>query len=227
MDWQIFLLYLQRTQNKDKLSNWWDSFKALPLKLKVIFSIYFTATFSLMICFILSYWFKKATIGTLISIFIIIILAVILSLSCEDIESAIDRKINQRQELLEILKSQKIIKKNQIKQLYRRLSIRLNKHYESNQKITKYITTSFQILIIPFLLMIMTNIFSLDGVFEQKLALCFVFLLLTALLSVIFIMLFKAISFISYRRFADLELFLSLLQDILDFEFEIENNDIL
>lgn len=75
--------------------------------------------------------------------------------------------------------------------------------------------------------MIMTNIFSLDGVFEQKLALCFVFLLLTALLSVIFIMLFKAISFISYRRFADLELFLSLLQDILDFEFEIENNDIL
>ena len=227
MDWQIFLLYLQKTQNKEKLSNWWDAFKTLPLKLKVVFSIYFASTISMVICFILSYWFKKATIGTLISIFIIIILAVILSVSCEDIENAIDRKINQRQELLKILKSQKIIKKNQIKQLYRRLSIRLNKHYENNQKITKYITTSFQILIIPFSLMIMTNIFSLDGVFEQKLALCFVFLLLTVLLSVIFIMLFKAISFISYRRFADLELFLSLLQDILDFEFEIENNDIL
>ncbi len=40
-------------------------------------------------------------------------------------------------------------------------------------------------------------------------------------------MFFKAISFINYRRFNDLELFLSLLQDILDFEFEIEDNDIL
>lgn len=227
MDWQIFLLYLQKTQNKEKLSNWWDAFKTLPLKLKVVFSIYFTATISMVTCFILSYWFKNASIGILISILIIVILAFILNASREDIKNAIDRKINQRQELFEILKSEGIIKKNQIKQLYRRLSIRLNKHYENNQKITKYITTSFQILIIPFLLMIMSNVFSLDGEFEQKLALCFVLLLLAVSLSIIFIMFFKAISFINYRRFNDLELFLSLLQDILDFEFEIEDNDIL
>lgn len=227
MDWQIFLLYLQKTQNKEKLSNWWDAFKTLPLKLKVVFSIYFTATISMVTCFILSYWFKNASIGILISILIIVILAFILNASREDIKNAIDRKINQRQELFEILKSEGIIKKNQIKQLYRRLSIRLNKHYENNQKITKYITTSFQILIIPFLLMIMSNVFSLDGEFEQKLALCFVLLLLAASLSIIFIMFFKEISFINYRRFNDLELFLSLLQDILDFEFEIEDNDIL
>lgn len=178
-------------------------------------------------CFILSYWFKNASIGILISILIIVISAFILNSSREDIKNAIDRKINQRQELFEILKSEEIIKKNQIKQLYRRLSIRLNKHYENNQKITKYITTSFQILIIPFLLMIMSNVFSLDVEFEQKLALCFVLLLLAVSLSIIFIMFFKAISFINYRRFNDLELFLSLLQDILDFEFEIEDNDIL
>lgn len=178
-------------------------------------------------CFILSYWFKNASIGILISILIIVISAFILNSSREDIKNAIDRKINQRQELFEILKSEGIIKKNQIKQLYRRLSIRLNKHYENNQKITKYITTSFQILIIPFLLMIMSNVFSLDVEFEQKLALCFVLLLLAVSLSIIFIMFFKAISFINYRRFNDLELFLSLLQDILDFEFEIEDNDIL
>lgn len=227
MDWQIFLLYLQKTQNKEKLSNWWDAFKTLPLKLKVVFSIYFTATISMVTCFILSYWFKNASIGILISILIIVILAFILNASREDIKNAIDRKINQRQELFEILKSEGIIKKNQIKQLYRRLSIRLNKHYENNQKITKYITTSFQILIIPFLLMIMSNVFSLDGEFEQKLALCFVLLLLAVSLSIIFIMFFKEISFINYRRFNDLELFLSLLQDILDFEFEIEDNDIL
>ncbi len=227
MDWQIFLLYLQKTQNKEKLSNWWDAFKTLPLKLKVVFSIYFTATISMVTCFILSYWFKNASIGILISILIIVILAFILNASREDIKNAMDRKINQRQELFEILKSEGIIKKNQIKQLYRRLSIRLNKHYENNQKITKYITTSFQILIIPFLLMIMSNVFSLDGEFEQKLALCFVLLLLAVSLSIIFIMFFKAISFINYRRFNDLELFLSLLQDILDFEFEIEDNDIL
>ena len=227
MDWQIFLLYLQKTQNKEKLSNWWDAFKTLPLKLQVLFSLYFVATFSMAISFILSYWFQKASIGILISVFIILVLAFILCASCEDVEKAIDRKINQRQELFEILKSEGIIKKNQIKQLYRRLSIRLNKHYENNQKITKYITTSFQILIIPFLLMIMSNVFSLDGEFEQKLALCFALLLLAASLSIIFIMFFKAISFINYRRFNDLELFLSLLQDILDFEFEIENNDIL
>lgn len=227
MDWQIFLLYLQKTQNKEKLSNWWDAFKTLPLKLKVVFSIYFTATISMVTCFILSYWFKNASIGILISILIIVILAFILNASREDIKNAIDRKINQRQELFEILKSERIIKKNQIKQLYRRLSIRLNKHYENNQKMTKYITTSFQILIIPFLLMIMSNVFSLDGEFEQKLALCFVLLLLAVSLSIIFIMFFKAISFINYRRFNDLELFLSLLQDILDFEFEIEDNDIL
>ncbi len=227
MDWQIFLLYLQKTQNKEKLSNWWDAFKTLPLKLKVVFSIYFTATISMVTCFILSYWFKNASIGILISILTIVILAFILNASREDIKNAIDRKINQRQELFEILKSEGIIKKNQIKQLYRRLSIRLNKHYENNQKITKYITTSFQILIIPFLLMIMSNVFSLDGEFEQKLALCFVLLLLAVSLSIIFIMFFKEISFINYRRFNDLELFLSLLQDILDFEFEIEDNDIL
>ncbi len=227
MDWQIFLLYLQKTQNKEKLSNWWDAFKTLPLKLKVVFSIYFTATISMVTCFILSYWFKNASVGILISILIIVILAFILNASREDIKNAIDRKINQRQELFEILKSEGIIKKNQIKQLYRRLSIRLNKHYENNQKITKYITTSFQIIIIPFLLMIMSNVFSLDGEFEQKLALCFVLLLLAVSLSIIFIMFFKAISFINYRRFNDLELFLSLLQDILDFEFEIEDNDIL
>lgn len=227
MDWQIFLLYLQKTQNKEKLSNWWDAFKTLPLKLKVVFSIYFTATISMVTCFILSYWFKNASIGILISILIIVILAFILNASREDIKNAIDRKINQRQELFEILKSEGIIKKNQIKQLYRRLSIRLNKHYENNQKMTNYITTSFQILIIPFLLMIMSNVFSLDGEFEQKLALCFVLLLLAVSLSIIFIMFFKAISFINYRRFNDLELFLSLLQDILDFEFEIEDNDIL
>lgn len=227
MDWQIFLLYLQKTQNKEKLSNWWDAFKTLPLKLKVVFSIYFTATISMVTCFILSYWFKNASIGILISILIIVILAFILNASREDIKNAIDRKINQRQELFEILKSEGIIKKNQIKQLYRRLSIRLNKHYENNQKITKYITTSFQILIIPFLLMIMSNVFSLDGEFEQKLSLCFVLLLLAVSLSIIFIMFFKAISFINYRRFNDLELFLSFLQDILDFEFEIEDNDIL
>lgn len=227
MDWQIFLLYLQKTQNKEKLSNWWDAFKTLPLKLKVVFSIYFTATISMVTCFILSYWFKNASIGILISILIIVILAFILNASREDIKNAMDRKINQRQELFEILKSEGIIKKNQIKQLYRRLSIRLNKHYENNQKITKYITTSFQILIIPFLLMIMSNVFSLDGEFEQKLALCFVLLLLAVSLSIIFIMFFKSISFINYRRFNDLELFLSLLQDILDFEFEIEDNDIL
>lgn len=227
MDWQIFLLYLQKTQNKEKLSNWWDAFKTLPLKLKVVFSIYFTATISMVTCFILSYWFKNASIGILISILIIVISAFILNSSREDIKNAIDRKINQRQELFEILKSEGIIKKNQIKQLYRRLSIRLNKHYENNQKMTKYITTSFQILIIPFLLMIMSNVFSLDGEFEQKLALCFVLLLLAVSLSIIFIMFFKAISFINYRRFNDLELFLSLLQDILDFEFEIEDNDIL
>ena len=227
MDWQIFLLYLHKTQNKEKLSNWWDAFKTLPLKLKVVFSIYFTATISMVTCFILSYWFKNASVGILISILIIVILAFILNASREDIKNAIDRKINQRQELFEILKSEGIIKKNQIKQLYRRLSIRLNKHYENNQKITKYITTSFQILIIPFLLMIMSNVFSLDGEFEQKLALCFVLLLLAVSLSIIFIMFFKAISFINYRRFNDLELFLSLLQDILDFEFEIEDNDIL
>lgn len=227
MDWQIFLLYLHKTQNKEKLSNWWDAFKTLPLKLKVVFSIYFTATISMVTCFILSYWFKNASIGILISILIIVISAFILNSSREDIKNAIDRKINQRQELFEILKSEEIIKKNQIKQLYRRLSIRLNKHYENNQKITKYITTSFQILIIPFLLMIMSNVFSLDVEFEQKLALCFVLLLLAVLLSIIFIMFFKAISFINYRRFNDLELFLSLLQDILDFEFEIEDNDIL
>lgn len=227
MDWQIFLLYLQKTQNKEKLSNWWDAFKTLPLKLKVVFSIYFTATISMVTCFILSYWFKNASIGILISILIIVISAFILNSSREDIKNAIDRKINQRQELFEILKSEGITKKNQIKQLYRRLSIRLNKHYENNQKITKYITTSFQILIIPFLLMIMSNVFSLDVEFEQKLALCFVLLLLAVSLSIIFIMFFKAISFINYRRFNDLELFLSLLQDILDFEFEIEDNDIL
>lgn len=227
MDWQIFLLYLQKTQNKEKLSNWWDAFKTLPLKLKVVFSIYFIATISMVTCFILSYWFKNASVGILISILIIVILAFILNASREDIKNAIDRKINQRQELFEILKSEGIIKKNQMKQLYRRLSIRLNKHYENNQKITKYITTSFQILIIPFLLMIMSNVFSLDGEFEQKLALCFVLLLLAVSLSIIFIMFFKAISFINYRRFNDLELFLSLLQDILDFEFEIEDNDIL
>lgn len=227
MDWQIILLYLQKTQNKEKLSNWWDAFKTLPLKLKVVFSIYFTATISMVTCFILSYWFKNASVGILISILIIVILAFILNASREDIKNAIDRKINQRQELFEILKSEGIIKKNQIKQLYRRLSIRLNKHYENNQKITKYITTSFQIIIIPFLLMIMSNVFSLDGEFEQKLALCFVLLLLAVSLSIIFIMFFKAISFINYRRFNDLELFLSLLQDILDFEFEIEDNDIL
>lgn len=227
MDWQIFLLYLQKTQNKEKLSNWWDAFKTLPLKLKVVFSIYFTATISMVTCFILSYWFKNASIGILISILIIVILAFILNASREDIKNAIDRKINQRQELFEILKSEGIIKKNQIKQLYRRLSIRLNKHYENNQKMTKYITTSFQILIIPFLLMIMSNVFSLDGEFEQKLALCFVLLLLAVSLSIIFIMFFKAISFINYRRFNDLELFLSLLQDILAFKFEIEDNDIL
>lgn len=227
MDWQIFLLYLQKTQNKEKLSNWWDAFKTLPLKLKVVFSIYFTATISMVTCFILSYWFKNASIGILISILTIVILAFILNASREDIKNAIDRKINQRQELFEILKSEGIIKKNQIKQLYRRLPIRLNKHYENNQKITKYITTSFQILIIPFLLMIMSNVFSLDGEFEQKLALCFVLLLLAVSLSIIFIMFFKEISFINYRRFNDLELFLSLLQDILDFEFEIEDNDIL
>lgn len=75
--------------------------------------------------------------------------------------------------------------------------------------------------------MIMSNVFSLDVEFEQKLALCFVLLLLAVSLSIIFIMFFKAISFINYRRFNDLELFLSLLQDILDFEFEIEDNDIL
>ncbi len=205
MDWQIFLLYLQKTQNKEKLSNWWDAFKTLPLKLKVVFSIYFTATISMVTCFILSYWFKNASIGILISILIIVILAFILNASREDIKNAIDRKINQRQELFEILKSEGIIKKNQIKQLYRRLSIRLNKHYENNQKMTKYITTSFQILIIPFLLMIMSNVFSLDGEFEQKLALCFVLLLLAVSLSIIFIMFFKAISFINYRRFNDLE----------------------
>lgn len=227
MDWQIFLLYLHKTQNKEKLSNWWDAFKTLPLTLKVVFSIYFTATISMVTCFILSYWFKNASIGILISILIIVISAFILNSSREDIKNAIDRKINQRQELFEILKSEGIIKKNQIKQLYRRLSIRLNKHYENNQKITKYITTSFQILIIPFLLMIMSNVFSLDVEFEQKLALCFVLLLLAVSLSIIFIMFFKAISFINYRRFNDLELFLSLLQDILDFEFEIEDNDIL
>ena len=227
MDWQIFLLYLQKTQNKEKLSNWWDAFKTLPLKLKVVFSIYFTATISMVTCFILSYWFKNASIGILISILIIVILAFILNASREDIKNAIDRKINQRQELFEILKSEGIIKKNQIKQLYRRLSIRLNKHYENNQKMTKYKTTSFQILIIPFLLMIMSNVFSLDGEFEQKLALCFVLLLLAVSLSIIFIMFFKAISFINYRRFNDLELFLSLLQDILAFKFEIEDNDIL
>lgn len=227
MDWQIFLLYLHKTQNKEKLSNWWDAFKTLPLKLKVVFSIYFTATISMVTCFILSYWFKNASIGILISILIIVISAFILNSSREDIKNAIDRKINQRQELFEILKSEGIFKKNQIKQLYRRLSIRLNKQYENNQKMTKYITTSFQILIIPFLLMIMSNVFSLDGEFEQKLALCFVLLLLAVSLSIIFIMFFKAISFINYRRFNDLELFLSLLQDILDFEFEIEDNDIL
>lgn len=200
MDWQIFLLYLQKTQNKEKLSNWWDAFKTLPLKLKVVFSIYFTATISMVTCFILSYWFKNASIGILISILTIVILAFILNASREDIKNAIDRKINQRQELFEILKSEGIIKKNQIKQLYRRLSIRLNKHYENNQKITKYITTSFQILIIPFLLMIMSNVFSLDGEFEQKLALCFVLLLLAVSLSIIFIMFFKEISFMYETR---------------------------
>ncbi len=227
MDWQIFLLYLQKTQNKAKLSNWWDAFKTLPLKLKVVFFIYFAAIIFMIICFILSYWFQKASIGILISVFIILVLVFIICASSEDVESAIERKISQRQELLEILNSQKIIKKNQIKQLYRRLSIRLNKHYENNERITKYITTSFQILVIPFLLMIMSNVFSLDGEFDQKLALCFALLLLAGSLSIIFIMFFKAISFINYRRFNDLELFLSLLQDILDFQFEIENNDIL
>lgn len=111
MDWQIFLLYLQKTQNKEKLSNWWDAFKTLPLKLKVVFSIYFTATISMVTCFILSYWFKNASVGILISILIIVILAFILNASREDIKNAIDRKINQRQELFEILKSEGIIKK--------------------------------------------------------------------------------------------------------------------
>lgn len=111
MDWQIFLLYLHKTQNKEKLSNWWDAFKTLPLKLKVVFSIYFTATISMVTCFILSYWFKNASIGILISILIIVISAFILNSSREDIKNAIDRKINQRQELFEILKSEGIIKK--------------------------------------------------------------------------------------------------------------------
>lgn len=61
-------------------------------------------------CFILSYWFKNASIGILISILIIVILAFILNASREDIKNAIDRKINQRQELFEILKSEGIIK---------------------------------------------------------------------------------------------------------------------
>lgn len=31
MDWQIFLLYLKKIQNKEKLSNWWDAFKTLRI----------------------------------------------------------------------------------------------------------------------------------------------------------------------------------------------------
>ena len=85
MDWQIFLLYLQKTQNKAKLSNWWDAFKTLPLKLQVLFSLYFVATFSMAISFILSYWFQKASIGILISVFIILVLAFILCASGEDV----------------------------------------------------------------------------------------------------------------------------------------------
>ena len=104
-------MHLQKCLTFGVHTNWWDAFKTLPLKLKVVFSIYFTATISMVTCFILSYWFKNASIGILISILIIVILAFILNASREDIKNAMDRKINQRQELFEILKSEGIIKK--------------------------------------------------------------------------------------------------------------------
>ena len=225
MDWQIFLLYLKKIQNKEKLSNWWDAFKTLPRKLKIVFSIYFLDLLIMIICAIISDRVEKVSIILWISM--VILTFIICTSSYEDVKRTIDEKRSHHKLIMNILKSEGVIKKNQIKQLHKRLTLRLNKHKESNQKIEKYIITSFQILIIPFLLMIMSNVFGLDGEFENKIILCFVLLLLTISFSIIIIMLINIISFICSRQFADLELFLSLLQDILDYEFEIENSDIL
>lgn len=228
MDWQIFLLYLKKIQNKEKLSNWWDAFKTLPHKLKIVFSIYFFDLLIMIICAIISARVEKVSIILWISMVIIVILTfIICTSSYEDVKRTINEKRSHHKLIMNILKSEGVIKKNQIKQLHKRLTLRLNKHKESNQKIEKYIITSFQILIIPFLLMIMSNVFGLDGEFENKIILCFVLLLLTISFSIIIIMILNIISFICSRQFADLELFLSLLQDILDYEFEIENSDII
>lgn len=182
----------------------------------------------MIICAIISARVEKVSIILWISMVIIVILTfIICTSSYEDVKRTINEKRSHHKLIMNILKSEGVIKKNQIKQLHKRLTLRLNKHKESNQKIEKYIITSFQILIIPFLLMIMSNVFGLDGEFGNKIILCFGLLLLTISFSIIIIMLLNIISFICSRQFADLELFLSLLQDILDYEFEIENSDII
>lgn len=114
-----------------------------------------------MIFGILAQWYSYAYIGVAISSITIFVLMLIITLSLEDIkniEITIETNSQKRKFVQEILASENVIAKNQIKQLHRRLSKRLNGYRKNSQSIMKNIVSVFQFLLIPFILIIITNI---------------------------------------------------------------------
>lgn len=226
MDWEIFLAYLNKTKKGKSTYKPFKYFNMLSLKVRLSF----IALFLLILVF---YFISIKQIPLFIQYIVLGIIFIpltIINRSDDDTnwaESSIEKYNNERRTAIIILKELKIKEKNQIKQLHNHLLTILIEHKNNIKNTQKRITTTFQIVGIPFLLVVAKYIVENNNYsFNQKTQYCIAAFVIALVIYLSLLGFIKVVFLTDSKRYKDLQDFIILLQEILDFEFEITDNDI-
>lgn len=140
---------------------------------------------------------------------------------------SIKNLVAERHKAMQILNELGIKEKNQVKQLHSHLLNKFNAHKEHMEKTQKRITITYQIVGVPFLLAVAKYVIENDSYsFNDKMKYCIVAFAIALIIYLSILGFVKVIFLTDHKRYNNLRDFVLLLQEILDYEFEITDNDI-
>lgn len=226
MDWEIFLAYINKTEKNKTKYKPFKYFNMLSLKVRISF----IALFLLILAFSIISLKQVPLFIQYIVMGIIIVPLTIISRSNDDTnwaKSSIEKFKNERKVAVDILRELDIKEKNQIKQLHNHLSTVLIDYKENIKNTQKKVTLTYQIVGIPFLLVVAKFIVENKNYdLNQKAQYCIVAFGIALIIYLSLLGFIKVMFLTDSKRYKDLQDFIILLQEILDYEFEITDNDI-
>lgn len=220
MDEIIFELYLKEMKKENKFTNVLKKSSKL-IKTMVIF--YFILIIIFVVMVIGGCFYPVIVKFSWISLILLVLPATVITITAKkstNINDEIISKINQKKKIKELLENFNIKTSNQIETLYERLKGNLKERNVVIENKKNNILKIYQIIIIPICLALFNQIISGNYDYNEMILFCilFIFALIVATLATYAIS--EAYTDIISSYCFHLKNFLSLLQDIIEFDNE-------